>query len=92
MSGVQLRGGVSFLDLIPQTTFINSSEFLGYQNGSSVLYPVLLSADGRNSSDFNGTFLQKKEFNSFYFYKVSFETIFNTLRYLIGYFRCILVH
>lgn len=77
MSGNQLTRGVSFLDFLPQTNFVNASEYLGYQNGSStVRFPVLLaSSDTRNQSfggsDINSTFLQKKGINSFYFYKVS---------------------
>lgn len=80
MSGNQLARGVSFLDFLPQTAFVNTSEFLSYQNGSSsastIRFPVLLaSSDARNQSfvgsDMNNTFLQKKEINSFYFYKVS---------------------
>lgn len=78
MSGIQLRQGVSFLDFLPQSTFINNSEFSSYQNGSSpstFFYPVLLpSSDGRNQTlggtDVNNTILQKREINSFYFYKV----------------------
>lgn len=79
MSGPQLRGGVSFLDFLPQSTFINNSEFLNYPNGTTntLFYPVLFAAgDGRNQSiggsDLNTTFLKKKEINSFYFYKVSY--------------------
>lgn len=79
MSGNQLTRGVSFLDFLPQAPFVNSSDFLSYQNGSSagtIHFPVLLaSSDARNQSyvgsDMNNTFLQKKEINSFYFYKVS---------------------
>lgn len=77
MSGAQLTRGVSFLDILPQTPFLNSSEFLISQNGSNVAhYPVLLGvSDARNQSfpgtELNTTVLKKNEFNSFYFYKVS---------------------
>lgn len=80
MSGSQLRRGVSFLEFLPQSTFVNGSEFLNYQNGSSpLLFPVLLGPSDAKiqnfSNDLNSTFLQKKEINSFYFYKVSLLNI-----------------
>lgn len=82
MTGAQLTRGVSFLDILPQAPFLNSSEFLIAQNGSSVVhFPVLLGiSDGRNQSspgtDLNTTILKKNEFNSFYFYKVSEHFLF----------------
>lgn len=78
MSGSQLKVAVPFLDFISQSAYGNGSNILNNQNGSTentLFYPILFSQiDGRNQSfggsEFNGTYLHKKEINSFYFYKV----------------------
>lgn len=72
MSSSQLRHSVPFIEFLRA----NGSEFFGYQDVTTVVYPIL-TTDGRDFNveeiNGNGNYTQKKEINSFYFYKVSFS-------------------
>ncbi|KAG5869253.1 hypothetical protein JTB14_017078 [Gonioctena quinquepunctata] len=68
----EVRQSALFLDFISPS----DNDMLAYQESTTNMYPLLLlPTNGSNHSlgygEVNGTYPQKREINSFYFYKVS---------------------